>query len=501
MNNYGIIYDIKGDKAVVLTENSNFVMIRRREDMFLGQKVAFGDEDICKVRKKYYRYVSVAASLAAVCALIFVFLRMIPGNADIYGYVAVDINPSLEFAIDKNYEVVEAVAFNDYGKDLIDNMDVLHRPVETVILEVIKESKNRGYINAGEKTDVLISASFKNVNNEAGSPDGSGSSEIDKLLDDIEKEIEGYDINIDGIMVKLAYEAREAARKHDISMGRYDLYLKLNNIKKAVTIDEVNAMKVSDLLKIIDGKDYEWSARDEENVQKEPDTEIEPDDEADTSEIQENNATATPIYTPVKSPSNDSDIKTSISPSPVLPNDKISQSKEDGQKNSSSNPSKGSESQSNSTGNKILKLKHYNREQSGEKRDIRWDFVLENTGKDTIDLRNVKVRYYFKDDFWGKFNFLVYYYSLGDEKTDVKGRIFSPVKSDSSKRYLEVTFEKGSISPGESAWVFGAISREDWTEFNKEDDWSFLQGGSDFSEWDKMTVYVSDKLVWGIEPY
>lgn len=501
MNNYGIIYDIKGDKAVVLTENSNFVMIRRREDMFLGQKVAFGDEDICRVRKKYYKYASAAASLAAVCALIFMFLRMIPGTADIYGYVAVDINPSMEFGIDRNYEVVEAVAFNDYGKKLMDDMDVLHKPVDVVILEVIKQSKKRGYINAGEKTDVLISASFKNVNNETGSTEGSSSSEIDKLLDEIEKEIEGYDINIDGKTVKLAYEAREAARKHDISMGRYDLYLKLNNLKDTVTIEEVNAMKVSDLLKIVDGKDYKWSARDGENVQNEPDTGMEPHDEADTSEFQENIATATPIYTPVKTPWNNNDIKTSISPSPVLPEDKVPQSKEDDLKNSSINPSKGSEGQSSSTGNKILKLKHYNREQSEERKVIRWDFVLENIGKEVVDLRNVKVRYYFKDDFDGNFNFLVYFYDLGDEKTDVKGRIYSPVKSVPSKKYLEVTFENGSISPGKSAWVFGAISREDWTEFNMEDDWSYLQGASDFSEWDKMTVYVSDKLVWGIEPY
>jgi len=74
-------------------------------------------------------------------------------------------------------------------------------------------------------------------------------------------------------------------------------------------------------------------------------------------------------------------------------------------------------------------------------------------------------------------------------------------QSDYSDRYLEVTFENGSISPGKAAWVFGAITKEDWTEFNQEDDWSFLQGNSTFSYWDKMTVYISDKLVWGIEPY
>ena len=115
-------------------------------------------------------------------------------------------------------------------------------------------------------------------------------------------------------------------------------------------------------------------------------------------------------------------------------------------------------------------------------------------------MKNVRVRYYFKEDADKAINFTVYFYSVGEEKTDVNGRIYNITGSNNSNRYLEVTFEKGSVSPDDTVWVFGAISREDWSKFNQEDDWSFNPKATTFSEWEKMTVYISDKLVWGIKP-
>lgn len=496
MNNYGIIYDIKEDKAVVLTQNSNFIMIRRREDMFLGQKVAFGDEDICKIGKRYYKYASVAASLAAVFALIFLFYRMMPWSTDIYGYVAVDINPSMEFGVDKDYKVVEAIAFNNDANILLDSIDVHNQPIDAVILEIIKESKKRGYVKAEEKTDVLISASFRDANKETGIGNNSVSSQIDKLLNDIEKEIEGYDSNIDGKTLMLTYDEREAALKNEISMGRYDLYLKLNSLEKNVTVDEVNAMSLSELLKIIDGKDDGWKAQDEDKSQGEPSATITPESGNNAGKTKNNFATPTPI----KSPSNDGDVKTSTDPLPATSSGNTYPSKEDGSANSTSKPTKGPD-KSAPEGNIALKLKHYNRDQDIPSKAIHWDFVIENTGKSVIDMRDVKVRYYFKDDYTGKLNFSVYFYSLGDEKTDVNGKIYNVVQSDPNNKYLEVTFKTGSISPGESAWVFGDITRENWTEFYQEDDWSYLKDASTFSDWENMTVYIKDKHVWGTEPF
>lgn len=467
MNNYGIVYDIRNDKAVVLTQNRSFVMIQKREDMCLGQKIAFDDKDICTLKNNHYKYVSIGAGIAAVCVLLFVFFRMIPANTDIYAYIAVDINPSMEFCINRDYKVLKAVAFNDDAAKLINDIDLTLRPIEDVVMEIIKGSKNYGYIGVEEKTDILISAALKNANNETNASNSSGSSDIDKLLDKIEKVIEDNNSNIDGKTVRLTLEEREAASEFDISMGKYDYFLKLKEQGKAKSIDEIATMKVSDLI----------------------------------NSIATNVATPAPTPVPTKSYLQNDNIKASSSPMPETSPIVTTQPKDGELTNSPPKPTKGTSVENTVENKKIIKLKHYNEKQELSSQAIRWDFVLENTGNELINLKNVKVRYYFKEDVDKTINFSVYYYSLGEEKTDVNGKVYNIAKLDSTNRYLEVTFEKGSISPGESAWVFGEITREDWTKFNQQDDWSFYQGNLAFSDWNKMTVYISNELVWGIEPY
>lgn len=500
MNNYGIVYEIRKDKAVVLTQNSNFIMIRRREDIFLGQQIAFDDKDIYRLRKRHYKNVSICAGLAAVCVLIFVFLRVMPRNADIYGYVAVDINPSMEFCINKDFEVLEAVAFNDDAAKLIKDIEVSRRSIETVILEIIKVSKKYGYIKAEEKAEILISASLKDANKETGASDGSGSSKIDKLLDGIESVIEGKDRNIVGNMLKLTFEEREVAHKYDISMGKYHLFLKSKEQGNDISIEEINAMNVSDLMKVIDIEIYESSVQTGKEYESIPVATSTHEEVSKTDQTPKNSVTPIPRTTPIKSLLQNEDTKSSSNPLPTSPSGNTPRPNEDVLTNPTLKPANESEGQSTVESRK-LKLKHYNEEQSVSSKAIRWDFVLENTGKEPIDLKNVKVRYYFKEDIEIAINFAVYFYSLGEEKIDVIGEICNITKVESTNRYLEVTFKKGSISPGGSAWVFGAISREDWMEFNQEDDWSFNQGAASFSDWNKMTVYISDDLVWGIEPF
>lgn len=496
MNNYGIVYEIKKDKAVVLTQNRNFIMIRSRQDMSLGQQITYDDKDIYRLRKKYYKYASICAGLAAVCVLMFAFFRiMMPGDADIYGYVAVDINPSMEFCINKDFEVLEVVSFNEDAAKLIKDLEVLDRSIETVIIDIITEAKKYGYIKAEEKAEILISASLKDVNKDTGTSDGSGSAKIDNLLDEIEREIEGKDRNIVGNMLQLTCEEREAALKHDISMGKYHLFLKSKEQGKDISIEEINAMNVSDIMKVVDIEVYEstvHAGNEHEYINKISST---PEEVSENEKTSKNSVTPIRRTTPVKS------LNSSPNPLPTATSKNTLQPTAGTDENSSFIPPNGTASQNTVESSRKLNLKHYNEEQSVSSQAIRWDFVLENTGNEPIDLKNVKVRYYFKEDIEKAINFAVYFYSLGEEKTDVKGKIYNITKSDSTNRYLEVTFEKGSISPGESAWVFGAMYREDWTDFNQEDDWSFYKGNSTFSDWNRMTVYFSDNLVWGIEPY
>ncbi len=484
MNNLGVIYDIKNDKAVILTRNSNFIMISRREDMFLGQQVTFDDKDIYRPKKSMHRVVALSASIAAIFVLMFLFSRFEPAGANVFGYVALDINPSMEFCIDKDFAVLEAVALNDDGAKLIDDVEVKNKTIESVIIEIIKQSKSGGYIKTGEKTDVLISATF--IDDKKGKSAGNEADKVnlEKLLAEIKKDIYGYDSSIVGRMLQVTSMEREAAQKYGVSMGKYYLFLKSKDQGKDISIDELSYMKVTEL---IDGIDIEIEPQSPIPA-KDPRYTLLPDYTSSNK--------LKPEQIPTGEPSSNQTLSPKPEVTPALPEPIFTDA------NTFSPTSIPTPLVQNPKGDveKKLKIKHYSDDHNAFSKAIRWDFVVENTGDNTIDLKDVKVRYYYMDETDKSVNFMPYFYSLGNEKADINGKVQKVSGLKNANRYLEVTFNKGSVSPGETAWLFGALVREDWSEFNQKDDYSFNSEAKTFSDWNRMTAYLSDRLVWGIEP-
>jgi len=62
-------------------------------------------------------------------------------NTDnIYGYICVDINPSVELVIDETCRVLEVRPQNKDGEQLISGLELLDKNVEDVVYELINRS-------------------------------------------------------------------------------------------------------------------------------------------------------------------------------------------------------------------------------------------------------------------------------------------------------------------------------------------------------------------------
>lgn len=68
--------------------------------------------------------------------------------------------------------------------------------------------------------------------------------------------------------------------------------------------------------------------------------------------------------------------------------------------------------------------------------------------------------------------------------------------------YLKINFKNGakSIKPGEYVEIQSRFAKSDWSNNNQYNDYSFNHDSDNFVEWNKITVYANNMLIWGSEP-
>ncbi|MDH7567127.1 MAG: anti-sigma factor domain-containing protein, partial [Clostridiales bacterium] len=242
----GSILEIKENHAIVMTDVCDFVVIKRKPGMFVGQQIIFRKSDINSTKRNYIKYYALAASIFLIAlSCTFYFRLFVPST--VYAYIDVDINPSLEFSINQKAQVLDIKPLNGDAQVLIKDLKLVDLPVKQAITEVVKESKKLGFIKPNVKNAVLISAS---INAAKGyKPNKSGEKVLDNILTDINSAT--FDLGTEKIkpeVLKVTPEYRNLAIKNEISMGRYALYNKLKEEGVNITIEEAKTSRVSDML-------------------------------------------------------------------------------------------------------------------------------------------------------------------------------------------------------------------------------------------------------------
>lgn len=128
-------------------------------------------------------------------------------------------------------------------------------------------------------------------------------------------------------------------------------------------------------------------------------------------------------------------------------------------------------------------------------------FMIVNTGTMPLNMSNVKIRYYYSFDIDKEQNFYCDWASVGN--SNVKGNFFKTFSNlNGSKCYLEMSFLDGAgvLAPGANAEIHTRIAKADWSNYNQSEDYSFNNLSNSYIDWTKVTVYISGKLAWGIEP-
>lgn len=149
----------------------------------------------------------------------------------------------------------------------------------------------------------------------------------------------------------------------------------------------------------------------------------------------------------------------------------------------------------------VVRLQMYNSDTNDSSNTISPNYRLYNTDNTAIDLRDVKIRYYYMVGGSVTQNFWCDWSSAGT--SNVNGTIVhntDPKKG--ADTYVEITFSgaAGTLAAGENVEIKTRFARNGWKNYVQSDDYSFNSSSTNYADWEKATVYIGDELVWGTEP-
>jgi len=130
---------------------------------------------------------------------------------------------------------------------------------------------------------------------------------------------------------------------------------------------------------------------------------------------------------------------------------------------------------------------------------INLNMKLENKSGAAVELTTVTIHYYFTVDGWSSPVAEKYYVSGTGVVAPTPDIVEMEVGEEGADHYAEISFTAGSLANNGVLEFQGAIHDVDWSkdDYDQTNDYSFTQlvGYND-----RITVYVSGALSWGVEP-
>ncbi len=236
----GTVIEIYYDSIVVMAEDCTFKRIKKSDGLEEGMEIYFEDRDIIKNSNFTIKNISkgVAAVLIFAVTSLYV-LGFWNENYKSVALLAVDINPSVEMEINKNYRVIKISALNEEASKL-PLEDLKNYPLIDALEEIVEMVETAGYIKKDESNRVLVTSVELKSNDE-------GDKNLDNLIMEGKKKIEevsnerGQQVEV--VTIKSDRETLNKAKEENISVGKMEIYKEIEDENKNQDKNEIMELK------------------------------------------------------------------------------------------------------------------------------------------------------------------------------------------------------------------------------------------------------------------
>lgn len=199
-------------------------------------------------RKPVWKYF---AGIAAALAIIVCAVSVIGGNGltsklrtvdgDIRARVCLDVNPSVEIAVNKSEQVVDVTANNEDGENIINGQDFKGDGLDEAVTALVNRMVDEEYISDSQNS-LLVSVTAED--------DDFGQDLEKKMSDEIFDLLSGR--SIDGAVLSQTIsqaddELSKLAKMYNISIGRAQMIKDIIDSEKHYTFESLASLSVNDL--------------------------------------------------------------------------------------------------------------------------------------------------------------------------------------------------------------------------------------------------------------
>jgi len=157
MSYKGTVIETHGNKAFVMNDSCEYHEITIHGIVRPGDRIEYSQRDIHKKERRSPSSYRIPAAAAAVFLFFllsfFVYRQMVIGN--VYAYLTLDINPSIELKIDKDYNVVGARGLNGDGTAIIGGVPV-NTALSSFLSEIVNLCHSNNYLKSLETNYIGI---------------------------------------------------------------------------------------------------------------------------------------------------------------------------------------------------------------------------------------------------------------------------------------------------------------------------------------------------------
>ena len=208
-----VVVEIRDDFAAILTDDGCITKIKNH-NYTIGQVIELKKNTIFKTKK--------FAACAAATVLVLLGLSGGFAYASPYTYVSLDVNPSIQFTVNRFDRVLRVKAVNDDGEEILKEIqlsDLENQTINQALTSTVGQIAEEGYFDVTAEGGLVITT--------AGENNDKSEEMAEDLKESVEKTLKETDKVVEVEAISVGLERVKEAAKLGVTPGKLNLVQKL----------------------------------------------------------------------------------------------------------------------------------------------------------------------------------------------------------------------------------------------------------------------------------